>query len=92
MAAKTESNFIMEENRKYDWRMEVRNAGIRIFVDNELVCAYVTDYHEFVVSPSPADDLIALGISAWWNKIVIYKAEVTELGRPGTILHTGRRD
>ena len=82
---KTESNYVMKENRTYHWRMEVRNTGIRVFVDNELVCSYATDFHEFSGLSVSKEDGKKLGVSAWWNKVEIRKAEVTEYGVPGRV-------
>ena len=83
---KTESDYVMKENRTYHWRMEVRNTGIRVFVENELVCSYATDFHEFSGSSVSKEDGKRLGVSAWWNKVDIHKAEVTEYGVPGRVM------
>lgn len=60
--------------------VQVRNNRITVIVDEKKVINYLGDnWHTAAPSPAVAPEPVRLGVLVWWGRILVTKAQVTEI-------------
>jgi len=67
--------------------VEVRNTGVKAFLDGKLMREYKTDYHDMNPGLYKTNDLTLLGLGAWGSVYLFHTIELTEIGGKGKAVH-----
>jgi hypothetical protein len=75
----------LKKNVTYTSLVEVRNDGLKAYLNGEMVAQYKTDYKDMDIIPHwKLPDPMLLGVGSWLTAMVIEKLEVREVTGKGT--------
>ena len=77
----------LENGRKYTSLVQVRNSGLKAFLDGKLITEWKTDYSDMdLYADWKLRDAKLLGLGSWNNAAVFHSAELVEVSGRGTAL------